>query len=144
MDTQIDGRMRIYYVRSVEFAKKRGRHSLANYLMQYGSCGDRDQILHDNPSNLAPDVHFRYEEEVDKWHIRVPLRWDRNLMYLNGGPSDSETSNNWRDESEEEGCNDNSMNENSTVLNVAEPEWEGPFTGFNEFDDNNVRALFDL
>ncbi|KAI1756056.1 ankyrin repeat-containing domain protein [Xylaria castorea] len=70
MGAQIDGQMRIYYVRSVSFAKTHGHYAVANHLMQYGSWGDRDQMLHDRRFTLSSYVYFLYEEAIDDWRIR--------------------------------------------------------------------------
>ncbi|KAJ8133340.1 hypothetical protein O1611_g283 [Lasiodiplodia mahajangana] len=65
---KIDGEMRIYYVRSVGFAIRRGHWTIANFLKEYGSWSIHDQILYDSPGILADPARFSYDEENDCWH----------------------------------------------------------------------------
>ncbi|TRX91199.1 hypothetical protein FHL15_007987 [Xylaria flabelliformis] len=90
MGAKLDGEMRIYYVRSVDLAKRNGHYTIANLLKENGSWGERDQVLYDRPGFLMDEAHFRYDEEMDDWHIR-------KMKSLNGcegsvGSSDSDFS----------------------------------------------------
>ncbi|KAI1127920.1 ankyrin repeat-containing domain protein [Nemania abortiva] len=90
MGARLDEEMRVYYVRSVGFAMKEGHFSIANYLKQCGSWGERDQLLHDRPGVLEEnDVYFRYDRESDDWHIRwMKYRGDDD-WYSVGSSEDS-------------------------------------------------------
>ncbi|KAJ3579623.1 hypothetical protein NPX13_g945 [Xylaria arbuscula] len=110
MGARIDGEMRIYYVRSVMFAKQENHQAIANYLKEYGSWGERDEVLHDRPFTRHQEVHFRYDEEIDDWRIRRMKsrrnnsgEWDRySVGSSHGSDSSSDELNSSSDESEEE------------------------------------------
>ncbi|KAI1129280.1 ankyrin repeat-containing domain protein [Nemania abortiva] len=44
---QLDGSMRLFYVRAVKFAIVHGHHAIANHLKQHGSWNQEDQRIHD-------------------------------------------------------------------------------------------------
>ncbi|KAI1366733.1 ankyrin repeat-containing domain protein [Xylaria arbuscula] len=106
MGARINGEMRIYYVRSVMFAKNENHHAIANYLKKYGSWGDRDEVLHDRHFICDEDIHFRYEEEIDDWRIRMTESrrdnpGERDLGWCLKRDSSSAELNSSSDESEE-------------------------------------------
>ncbi|KAI1739803.1 ankyrin repeat-containing domain protein [Xylaria scruposa] len=88
MGAKLDGEMRIYYVRSVGLAMRYGHYAIANFLKENGSWGERDQVLYDRPGSLMDDIHFRYDEELDDWHIRK-IRKREGGSEFSVGSSDS-------------------------------------------------------
>ncbi|KAI0452218.1 ankyrin repeat-containing domain protein [Xylaria acuta] len=68
--TNLEGRMRIHYVRSVGLARKEAHYAVANLLKEYGSWGERHQVLYDRPHTLKEDGYFQYDEGTDDWRFR--------------------------------------------------------------------------
>ncbi|KAI1127479.1 ankyrin repeat-containing domain protein [Nemania abortiva] len=93
MGTVLDGKMRIYYVRSVRFARSYGHYTIANFLKECGSWGERDQVLYDRDEVFDDDIYFRYDEATDDWHIRKMKKRVRNggngCEYCSVGSSNS-------------------------------------------------------
>lgn len=58
MGAELEGEMRIYYVRSVGFARKHGHLAIANLLKEYGSWGERDQSLSNRPNILQDSTDY--------------------------------------------------------------------------------------
>ncbi|KAI3338766.1 ankyrin repeat-containing domain protein [Ustulina deusta] len=110
MGAQIHGQMRIHYVRSVGFAKQKLHYAIANYLMQYGSWGCRDQILDDEPGYLLRNAYFQYEEVIDDRRVQ------RKKYYMDNGYRSVELSDfsefsDSSDECEEDECNEGDSGE---------------------------------
>ncbi|KAI0813581.1 ankyrin repeat-containing domain protein [Xylaria sp. FL0064] len=124
MGAQIDRQLRIHYVRAVAFARREGQFAIADYLMEYGSWGDRDQRLYENPINLYPNVYFRYDEELDNWHIRELARINKSLCNINLGLSDNGSSSGTSDGSDD--SVDYSYESNSNEHYIDERDGEEP------------------
>ncbi|KAI1116837.1 ankyrin repeat-containing domain protein [Nemania sp. NC0429] len=75
----LDGKMRLFYVRSVAlafgrhyFQEGQGSYALANYLKDYGSWSESDQILYER---CIEDIHYwdreylQYDDVLDRWYI---------------------------------------------------------------------------
>ncbi|KAI0443018.1 hypothetical protein F4803DRAFT_341135 [Xylaria telfairii] len=77
---ELEGEMRIYYVRSVGFAMREGHYVIANQLKQHGSWSERDQRLCSRRYALHPAAYFRYNEELVDWYIRV-AKWSYLFFY---------------------------------------------------------------
>ncbi|KAI0872217.1 ankyrin repeat-containing domain protein [Hypoxylon argillaceum] len=92
MGARIDGQMRIYYVRSVGFAKFHDHLAITAYLMQFGSWGNRDQMLYDKPYVLQSNVHFLYEEKIDDWRSRRMNRRGRDIVSVGSSECSSASS----------------------------------------------------
>ncbi|KAK5631729.1 hypothetical protein RRF57_007443 [Xylaria bambusicola] len=71
----LNGEMRIYYVRSVREAMRRGHYVIAKYLKEYGSWTEKDQILYDHPIISNAKGYFRYDDQSNNWHFRQ-VEWD--------------------------------------------------------------------
>ncbi|KAJ2995109.1 hypothetical protein NUW58_g1369 [Xylaria curta] len=70
MGAKLGDEMRIYYVRSVWFARSNGYYVIADHLREYGSWTEEDQILYDRPSTLETDGYFSFDEQSKDWHLR--------------------------------------------------------------------------
>lgn len=70
LGADLGDKMRIYYVRSVLFARRGGFYALASLLINHGSWTEEDQILYDHPSTRQRDGYFRYDKQEQDWHFR--------------------------------------------------------------------------
>lgn len=78
---RLDGKMRLFYVRSVALALGRGpnayegsgSYAIANYLKDYGSWTESDQILYERcttgGSKYWNQLYLRYDDALDHWQI---------------------------------------------------------------------------
>ncbi|KAI0191888.1 ankyrin repeat-containing domain protein [Astrocystis sublimbata] len=89
MGAKVKGRMRIYYIRALDFAVQNGHQVIADVLKEHGLWNDRDQTIHDRSSTFF-FCDFHYDEEVDDWHLRL-IKF-RNDDEYSVGSSDSEYS----------------------------------------------------
>ncbi|GAW24103.1 hypothetical protein ANO14919_136840 [Xylariales sp. No.14919] len=71
MGASVRDRMRIYYIRAVWLARQNCHFTIAKYLKEYGSWTQEDQILYDRPGVRATWTYFSYDEESNKFHVRV-------------------------------------------------------------------------
>ncbi|KAI1270230.1 ankyrin repeat-containing domain protein [Xylariaceae sp. FL1019] len=67
---QVSGKMRIYYVRAIGFARRMGHHALAEYIVQYGGWSEYDAALSNYPRILYGDTYFIYNDNRNVWHAR--------------------------------------------------------------------------
>ncbi|KAI1320859.1 hypothetical protein F5Y16DRAFT_76772 [Xylariaceae sp. FL0255] len=72
MGARIDKDMRIYYVRSIQFALRFGHRAVANHLREYGLWTEGDELLQNRPGLEDNQAIFRYNPEIDDWHIILP------------------------------------------------------------------------
>ncbi|KAI0441693.1 ankyrin repeat-containing domain protein [Xylaria telfairii] len=77
MGAELEGEMRIYYVRSVGFARQKGHFAIARLLKEYGSWGERDQVLYNRPNILQEMGYFRYDAGIGDWRVR----WMKFMEY---------------------------------------------------------------
>ncbi|KAI1420239.1 ankyrin repeat-containing domain protein [Xylaria sp. FL1777] len=91
---KLDGDMRIHYIRSIYFAKKEGHYAIARHLTEYGSWGERDQVLQDRHCHqIDSSGYFRYEEEIDDWSFRkMKIRLDGDQYSVGSYSSSSRSS----------------------------------------------------
>lgn len=105
MGAGLEGEMRIYYVRSVRFAREEGHYAIADLLKGYGSWGGRDQALYDRPGTLDRCCYYRYDAEISDWHIREILSGAGDDWYSVGSSDTSddgiEQADNVEDDSDE-------------------------------------------
>ncbi|KAI0098290.1 ankyrin repeat-containing domain protein [Nemania sp. FL0031] len=75
MGAELEGEMRIYYVRSVFLARSEGHFAVANLLVQHGSWTLTDQVLY-HRVELCPHRYnyYRYDQELNDWSIRKMKR----------------------------------------------------------------------
>ncbi|KAI3336336.1 ankyrin repeat-containing domain protein [Xylariaceae sp. AK1471] len=107
MGAKLDEEMRIHYVRSIRFAMRNGRYAIATHLKQWGSWGERDQILFDRHIYHRDDVYFWYDKELDDWHIRrLKKVWQSDMYSV--GSSDDSSSNDSSDDPSDDPSDDSS------------------------------------
>ncbi|KAI1323201.1 ankyrin repeat-containing domain protein [Xylariaceae sp. FL0255] len=79
-----DREARIYYIRSVGFARRNGHSTIAKILRDHGSWSPEDQFLWDSPRYRDETAFFRYDEASDKWHTRWTVQEIRPYRYEAG------------------------------------------------------------
>ncbi|KAI0440067.1 ankyrin repeat-containing domain protein [Xylaria telfairii] len=72
---KISNEMRIYYVRSVNFARRGGHGALARFLQTQGSWTEKDDELSKEPHILDESVVFRFNAQCGTWTPRWLKGW---------------------------------------------------------------------
>ncbi|KAI0155291.1 hypothetical protein GGR57DRAFT_464744 [Xylariaceae sp. FL1272] len=67
---QLDGAMRIQYIRSIAFANEAGHFALAKFLKHAGGWSDRDQEIYGRRNILHGPGYWAYTAETHDWHFR--------------------------------------------------------------------------
>ncbi|KAI1120591.1 ankyrin repeat-containing domain protein [Nemania abortiva] len=78
---RISGNMRLIYVRSVGYARKWGHYALADFLARYGSWGEKDQILYNDPRTFHDNVYL-FENDIVTRRVDVPPSANSGSMEL--------------------------------------------------------------
>ncbi|KAI1428430.1 ankyrin repeat-containing domain protein [Xylaria sp. FL1777] len=71
---ELDGAMRIHYIRAIAYAKREGHFALAKLLKEFGGWTDRDEEVCHRKDILENQGYFFFDEKSQDWHFREVRR----------------------------------------------------------------------
>jgi ankyrin repeat protein len=79
----LDGPMRIYYIRAVTYASRRGHLAVGRLLRSFGGWTDRDQEISDREDILKDEGYFSFDGKSQDWRFRRVVRgWRSRSRYV--------------------------------------------------------------
>ncbi|KAI0533324.1 ankyrin repeat-containing domain protein [Xylaria digitata] len=77
---ELDGVMRIHYIRAVAYAKREGHFAVAKLLKEFGGWTDRDEEVCGREDILADGGYFFFDENSQDWHFRIVRHYSSRYL----------------------------------------------------------------